>query len=322
MTTTVTAIEFDFETRTERPIAIEEAGPACAQGRSCWIDLDTSDPRVAEQTLRLLHINEIAIDEALVHPRAGRHDVYDECLHASLTAPHFVCGRLCVSHVDLVLGDRFLVTLHCDHVEFVEQARQSYAHFFANFAESIGFLLFELSDRLIESYRYALGELENEVEQIQKRMLGDVDDTIFQRVAEVTQDLLTLRRNVLADRAVLQELAMRRSKFVSPSTQPYLSNMAGTLEGLSNELSTEREILAEVLNLYLGIMSHRTNRIVNRLTILSAIFLPLTFLCGVYGMNFRNLPELEWEYGYLLFWVLVVLITGGLLTFLKIRRWL
>lgn len=175
---------------------------------------------------------------------------------------------------------------------------------------------------MIDSYRKGLLKLEDEVEQIQSCILGELDDSIFQRVAEVTQNLLTLRKNVLADREVLQELALRRSKFVSPSTQPYLSNMVGTLERLASDLRTEREILAETLNLYLGIVSHRTNRIINRLTLLSAIFLPLTFLCGVYGMNFRILPELEWEFGYLFFWVLVVLITGGLVTFIKIKHWL
>jgi magnesium transporter len=98
--------------------------------------------------------------------------------------------------------------------------------------------------------------------------------------------------------------------------------MVGTLERLGNDLCTEREILAEALNLYLSMVSHRTNRIVNRLTMLSAIFLPLTFLCGVYGMNFRVLPELEWEYGYLYFWGLATVITGGLLVSLKLKRWL
>ena len=243
-------------------------------------------------------------------------------MHAALTAPYFTDGRLRVAHVDLVIGDRFIVTLHRGPVEFLDQVRQNYRQFLATFAESLGFLLFELWDRLIESYRKALVMLEDEVERIQSSILGDLDDRIFHRVSEVTQDLLTVRKNVLADRAVLQELALRRSRFVSPSTQPYLSNMVGTLERLGNDLSTEREILAEALNLYLSMVSHRTNRIVNRLTVLSAIFLPLTFLCGVYGMNFRILPELEWEYGYLYFWLLALVITGGLLVFLKVNRWL
>jgi magnesium transporter len=320
--TAITVVEIDFENRCERTIRIEEAGPACARGLSCWIDLDVGDAGTAERALRLLEVNDLAIEEAVLHARGGRYDVYDECLHAALTAPYFTDGRLRVAHVDLVIGDRFIVTLHRGPVEFLDQVRQNYRQFLATFAESLGFLLFELWDRLIESYRKALVMLEDEVERIQSSILGELDDTIFHRVSEVTQDLLTVRKNVLADRAVLQELTLRRSRFVNPSTQPYLSNMVGTLERLGNDLSTEREILAEALNLYLSMVSHRTSRIVNRLTVLSAIFLPLTFLCGVYGMNFRILPELEWGYGYVYFWLLALVITGCLLVFLKVNRWL
>jgi magnesium transporter len=175
------------------------------------------------------------------------------------------------------MTERFIIMLYRGRADFREQMRRSYQHFFITLAETLG-LLFELWDRLIDSYRKGLLKLEDEVEQIQSCILGELDDSIFQRVAEVTQNLLTLRKNVLADREVLQELALRRSRFVSPSTQPYLSNMVGTLERLASDLRTEREILAETLNLYLGIVGHRTNRIINRLTILSAIFLLLTFL--------------------------------------------
>ncbi len=318
----ITVVELDFESRRERSIAIEEAGPACARGLSCWIDLDLDDPASAEHALRLLGINELAIEEIVLHARGGRYDVYEECLHAALTVPHFSEGLLGFAHVDVVIGERFLVTLHRGPVAFLDHVRQNYHQFFTTFAESLGFLLFELWDRLIESYRKALAALEDRVEEIQHSILGDLDDSIFHRVAQLTQDLLTVRKHVLGDRAVLQELALRRSKFVSSTTQPYLGNMVGTLEQLANDLSTEREILAEALNLYLSLVSHRTNRIVNRLTLLSAIFLPLTFLCGVYGMNFRVLPELEWEYGYLFFWGLALLITGGLLVALKLKRWL
>ncbi len=318
----ISVVELDFERRRERSIAIEEALPACARGLSCWIDLDVGDPETTERVLRLLEVNELAIEEIVMHARGGRYDVYEECLHTALTAPHFSDGRLAVAHVDLLIGERFIVTMHRGPVAFLDQVRQSYHQFFATFAESLGFLLFELWDRLIESYRKTLCTLEEQVEEIQNSILGDLDDTIFHRVSQLTQDLLTVRKHVLADRAVLQELALRRSKFVSATTQPYLGNMVGTLEQLGNDLSTEREILAEALNLYLSMVSHRTNRIVNRLTLLSAVFLPLTFLCGVYGMNFRVLPELDWEYGYLFFWVLALVIAGSLIVGLKIKRWL
>lgn len=204
---------------------------------------------------------------------------------------------------------------------FLDQVRKGYQYFFNKFARSLGFIIFDLWDKLISDYRTALRAVENEVERIQSSILGDVDDSIFNQVAGVMQNLLHLRKNILADREALHGLAVHRSSFVPESTQPFLLNLVGTLERLGADLTVEREILAETLNLYLGIVSHRTNRVVNRLTVLSVIFLPLTFLCGVYGMNLK-LPEFEWHYGYEYFWTLVIVIATSLLALMKYKRWL
>ncbi len=126
---------------------------------------------------------------------------------------------------------------------------------------------------------------------------------------------------MVAAREVLSELATRRSPVVPASTLPSLQQLAGALDRLVSDLAVEREILAEALNLYIGLVGHRTNQVVNRLTILSFVFLPLTFLCGVYGMNFKNLPELEWDYGYYLFWVVAALIVGASLSYMRRRGW-
>ena len=98
--------------------------------------------------------------------------------------------------------------------------------------------------------------------------------------------------------------------------------MAERLERLGEDVSSEREALNEMLHLYMGMVSHRTNKIVNRLTVISTIFLPLAFLCGVYGMNFEFMPELGWKYSYPLFWVVVVSIAVGLLITMKKNKWI
>lgn len=322
-----TVVEFDFTAREQRPIPVSEAAAALEAGKSCWIDIDTTDSSALEALLVTLGINRVAIEELLAGQVGGRHDVYEDCLHVSVSAPRFDNSQLSFAHVDLVLGERFLITLHRGRIDFLEVVRRNYPHFFQRFAQSLGFLLFELWDQLIDTYRKALREIESEVEGVQDSIFASVDDKIFGRVSEVTHNLLQLRKNLLADRDVLHELAVRRSSFVSESTQPFLDNMVGTLDRLASDLTVERETLAETLNLYLGIVSHRTNRIVNRLTIISAIFLPLTFLCGVYGMNFDrehalNMPELGWKYGYLTFWVLVAVISASSLAFIRLKKWL
>ena len=82
----------------------------------------------------------------------------------------------------------------------------------------------------------------------------------------------------------------------------------------------DRELLSDSLNLYMSLMSHRTNEVMQRLTIVSVVFMPLTFIVGVYGMNFEILPELKWQYGYAYFWLLVLAVVSGLLLLMKRAR--
>jgi hypothetical protein len=114
---------------------------------------------------------------------------------------------------------------------------------------------------------------------VQLQLFGQVDDDIFRHVSLLTQDILVFRKIVLASRELMHELASRKSAFVSETTQPFLENMAGALERLGGDLTTEREVLNETLNLYMGMVSHRTNKVVNRLTVhqhhLSAPQLPV-----------------------------------------------
>ncbi len=319
--TSLTVIAFDFATRVEREIPSDQARAACDNGLCCWIDLELSDAPAAAAFLAQFGINAVARDEVLSHPVLGRYDIYDDCLHVSLSAPVLEAGRVSGAHLDLLLGERFVMTLHRGPVECLSQVKRSYRQFFGTFARSLGFLLFEIWDHLIESYRNVFAATEDEVERLQSTMFRSVDDDLFNRVSKLTGNLQLLRRNVLADREVLRQLATHKSLFVAETTQPYLLNMVGAMERLGDDLMVEREILAETLNLHFGIVSHRTNRLLFRLTLVSIIFLPLTFLCGVYGMNFDHQPEFRWTYGYAYFWGLILMTVTGIIALMKYKRW-
>ena len=326
----ITAVAFDFERRTEEVLASPDAATeACARGLYCWVDVDcsgcqgrTADCTACADLLRRLGVNDLARAEVLGADREGRYDVHEDCLHFAVTEARRCEGRLHTAHVDVVLAARYLVTFRRRDAEFIRQIRRTYREDFLKFARSPGFLLYEIGDHLLEMYRRTLREFSGAAEQVQMRLLGDVDDAIFREVSDLTQDLLVFRKVVLASRELLHELATRRSPFVSETTQPFLENLAGSLERLGSDLTVEREALAESLNLYLGMVGHRTNKVVNRLTVISTIFLPLSFLCGIYGMNLKNIPEMEWDFGYLFFWALAALIAGGLLVLMKRNRWI
>jgi magnesium transporter len=153
-------------------------------------------------------------------------------------------------------------------------------------------------------------------------LFGKVTDDIFLSVSQLTADILAFRRMVLVSRDLFNELATRKSAFVAETAQPMLGVHSDRMERLGDELENERSVLAETLNLYMGMVSHRTNKIVNRLTIFSMIFLPLSFLCGVYGMNFEYIPELAWRYGYAGFWSIVFVFVVAFVWFIRKREWI
>lgn len=315
-------VSFDFVDKQEKTLTWESIKGAADPGLFYWIEMEGADAEHAQSVLALFAVNELAASEFLGPDREGRYDVYEDCLHFALTEGQLVESRLVTSHIDILLGTSYMIMWHRRPVRFVEQMRRTYREDFRRFAKSPGFLVYELGDHLIESYRRVYASFAESVERVQLNLFGTVDDEIFPEVSGLTTDLLALRKVVQASRELMHQLAARRSPFVSETTQSFLQGMAATLERLSDDLTSEREVLNETLNLYMGMVSHRTNRIINRLTVISMIFLPLTFMCGVYGMNFDVMPELRWAYSYLVFWgVCLAFVTLGVL-FMKRKKWL
>jgi magnesium transporter len=312
------AIEMDFATKVDREIPPADAAAAAKAGKLVWLDVEIVDEEVTRERLRQLGLcPPELVDRALTGAPGTQLSRYESCLHLVLTACRLDGAALALSRVDVAIGENVFMTLHRGEPDFLAAVHAAYRSDFQQHAKSPSFLLYELWDHLLESYHEVQKRFAERVEQVQNELVSGADDEVFQNVSEVGASLLHFRKVLLPARAVLGELSTRRSVYVSEATQPYLANMMGTVERVLQDLLVDREILAESMNLHMSIVGHRTNRIMNRLTVMSVIFLPLTFLCGVYGMNFEFLPEVGWKYGYLGFWIAVIIIVSGCIYYLR-----
>jgi magnesium transporter len=311
-------VELDFESKVERQIALAGVRPAIQAKRFVWIDVDVANAEDARRTLASVDLcaPEI-VEDALSRDPATQLARYDDYLHLVMSGCRLQGEKFDLERVDAIIGEHFLLTLHKGRPVFLEAVRRAYRADFIRFARSPSFLLYELWDHLIENYLSVQRRLELRVEKVQAALIGEVDERVFRQISELSVDLLELRKVVLPARAVLTELSSRKSIYVSEATQPFLANMVGTLERVLQDVLVDRDILSGSLDLYMSMVGHRTNRIMNRLTVVSVIFLPLTFLCGVYGMNFEILPETKWEHGYMFFWFLTIGIAGSLVYLLR-----
>jgi len=314
-----TAIAFDFENRIDRDIDFDDVASAINEGNFCWVNLTGDD---VQQRGKFLQIFGISDDESGTTATI-RFVAQKDCIQFTLVDTRLVDGRFHKSPVTVYFGEHFMLSIHEEPAAFIAGTLSSCRENFRNIALSPGFLLFELADHLTQSYTSLVQSLASKTQQIESELFQeDNDDRIFTIVASLIRSILEFYKVIVSSREVLHDLATRLSPFIPETTQPYLEKKAALLDRLSVDVTTEREILSESLHLYMGIVTHRTNALLTRLTIVGTLFLPLTFIAGVYGMNFKVMPELDWKYGYPTFWGVAVTIAAGLTMYMHRKKWL
>lgn len=316
-----TVVSFDFRAKQLADVDVASVRAEMDAGRFVWIDVNIARADEARTLLAGLGLcDPEIIDDAFTREPATQLARYDDYVHLVLSGCRLAAKSFELERVDVMMGANFLLTLRRGDAAFLRAVRKHYRTDFVRFAQSPSFMLFEIWDHLIDNYLSVHKAFEERVQATQRALAGDVDDRIFGDVSALSSDLLDLRKVVLPARAVLTDLATKKSAFVSEATQPFLLNMVGTVERVLQDVLVDRDILSDALNSHMSLVAHRTNKVMGKLTVVSVIFLPLTFLCGVYGMNFEVLPELKLEWGYYGFWGLVLAITVGLGLVMKRMR--
>jgi magnesium transporter len=315
-------IAFDFESKVEQVLSLARARQAMAAGHFVWVDISIGDRDEAGRVLRSFELlDEEVIEAALSKEPSTQHARYDGYLHLVVSECNALGSGFELHRVDVVFSERVFLTIHRTPIAFLAALRKDYRSDFVRFAKTPSFLVYELWDHLLDGYLTVQKLMEERVEQMQNELRSEqVADSLFARISELGSDLLHFRKIVLPARSVLSDLSTRRSMFLSETTQRFLANMVGTVEHVLQDLLVDRDILSEALNLHMSLVAHRTNQVMKKLTAVSVIFLPLSFLAGVYGTNFDGLPELHWQYGYFYFWCVAGLVALGLLVVLRRAR--
>ena len=314
----VTAL--DFVNKAERSVDVGSLRQALEGPHYLWIDVDVRDRCQARPYLDSIQlVGDDLLDEVFGDADSVSHRRSEQWLYLALVGcrPSEGSEALKMERVCSIFQNNCMITFHFGPVLFLDAILAEYSLDFVRFARGPGFLVYELWDLLAENLRQARSTLENCVERIHPQFVDHVDDALFADVSDVGAQLLGLRKVVLLARSVLLELTTRQSPFVGTKTRGFLSNLVGSLDHILADILVDRELLSDALNLHMSMITHRTNRLVTRLTAVSLVFLPLTFLCGVYGMNFVHMPEIGWRYGYLYFWGLVALVVPLLVAILR-----
>ncbi len=184
------------------------------------------------------------------------------------------------------------------------------------------YLLAALIDVVVDQSFVTLERIGDATETLETLALEDPEPPVQAAISRLRREVSLLRRALWPLREVLSGLAREDTPVVTPEVVPFLRDVQDHLVQAVDVLESLREILASLADLYLSAISTRQNEVMKALTVVGSIFLPLTFLTGLYGMNFDNMPELHWHYGYFGLLALMVAMTGGTLSYFRYRGWI
>ncbi|MDZ4199755.1 MAG: CorA family divalent cation transporter [Kiritimatiellia bacterium] len=310
-------IAFDFQGRRMDIIRLAEAAGRIREGCFVWFDVDlaeaAAEAELAEVGLPPEQIASLLRGEPEVSAEIDANRIRFEVKEGRCDETGFHS-----TSVQALMTGQALFTVHQGPVEFLRHMASHCREDFIKFSRSPGFLLYEMGEGLLEMHRRLRRRFATEAESLHDHLLDEADELLFSRISRMTRDLLKGRKIVQDAGDTWERLATRKSAALPETTQPFLRSIAEAIHRIAEDLTVHRDTLNDAVNLYLSAVSHRTNRVVKRLTILGTIFMPLTFLCGVYGMN-MTIPEAGWAGMYYLFWGICAGLAGAL--FWIMRRW-
>lgn len=308
------------------------ASPADApQGGVRWLHVQgRASHRLLRQLGETCHLHSLALEDVHNGGQRPKVEEFDEQIFVILALPRFADGRVEIFQTSFFLATDFVLSFcegPVDPFEPILRRLQEPGGRLRN--RGSDYLLYALIDTVIDQGFPVLEAFGQELEQVEETILARPTPETLPNIHVVRRELILLRRMLWPHREVLYSLVRDERDLIHEQTRVFLRDCADHTIQVMELVETYRDMTASMLDIYLSGASNRMNETIRILTVIATIFMPLTFLVGVYGMNFASqsespwaMPELSWYYGYPILWLVMILIGGGMMLYFMRRRWL
>jgi magnesium transporter len=184
------------------------------------------------------------------------------------------------------------------------------------------YLIYSLIDTVVDNYFVILEKTGEKIEEIEMSLISKPSHELLRAIYKLKRDNIFLRKSVWPLREVVSKMEKDESKLIKHNTKLFLRDVYDHTIEVIETIESYRDISSGMVDMYLSSASNKMNSIIKVLTIISTIFIPLTFIVGVYGMNFKNIPELEWKNGYYIIWGVMIAIAGVMVVYFRKKRWI
>lgn len=184
------------------------------------------------------------------------------------------------------------------------------------------YLAYALMDAVVDCYFTCIEKIGDKVEDIEEDIINASDKKSLLELYHLKREMIYLRKQVWPLRDMINNMIRSETQLINPSTDIYLRDLSDHVTRIIDTVETYRDLLSGIMDIYLSTNANKMNEVMKVLTIMSSIFIPVTFIVGVYGMNFENMPELKSQNGYYVVWGIMLSVIGGLLFYFKKKKWM
>jgi len=289
--------------------------------RVVWVDL--ASPSRAETAILtdVFHFHPLAVEDCTAPRQNPKVEDFKDYLfllthgvHPDASVREFKTRPL-----SLFVGRTYLVSFHREPSRSVQHAMESARHNPKVMSDGPDSILYNVLDYQVDQYLPVLANFEKKIDDVEGRIFTAPTEAVLAEVMDFKKALMRLRRISGHQRDTLLRLVRREFAVIDEKAIFGLRDVADHLVRITDLSDTYREQVSDALAAHLSIVSNRTNEIMRVLTVIATVFIPLTFIVGVYGMNFDHMPELHWRYGYLGVWIVMILVVAAMAWYFRRR---
>jgi magnesium transporter len=300
--------------------SIADLADAKAGAGAVWVDVSEPDEDSLKALAAHYPLHPLALEDTVHFPQRPKLDTYAENLFMVWVSPQLGDGQaLVLSEIDVFLGTDYLITSHRNHIKAIDEVADDACGVVARGA---AWTLHSILDRSVDRMFPVVDMVGEELDRIENELLAKVKDEQLQQLYQVKRVMLSLHKVVGPERDVLRAMA-RHDELVSQEAYLYFQDVGDHVARISDAIDTYRDVASSVMDIYLSAISNRLNVVMKQLTVVATIFMPLTLISGVYGMNLTKTmwPAPEWAWSFPAVIASFVVITIGMLFVFKRRGW-
>jgi magnesium transporter len=293
------------------------------EGTTRWINIDGGCPQsTLERISGTFSIHPLITEDITNKVQRAKIEDYDDYLYIVSKMIYYKEDELVIEHISFILGCNYVISFGELKGDVFTSIRDRIRNQNTLIRKSgADYLMYSLLDAIVDGYFEVLEALGERIDKVEEVVLQKSSTETLHEIREIKNSLMYLHKYIWPLREVTSWLGKDSTELIRPATELYIRDVYDHIIQIIDTTETYRELLAGLIDLNLSSVSFRLNEVMKVLTIISTIFIPLTFIAGVYGMNFKYMPEIGWKYGYYATWIVMIGIAISMIIYFKKKKW-